>query len=43
VTQSNCIPEVVFESITSLDPGRIVLLGGLPALSAAVEDLTVCP
>lgn len=42
VTQPNCIPEPVFESITSLDPGRIVLLGGLPALSAAVEDLTVC-
>ena len=42
VSTAECIPESVYESIMDMNPGRIVLLGGLPSLGAGVEDLIMC-
>ena len=42
VSTVECIPESVYESIMDMNPGRIVLLGGLPSLGAGVEDLVMC-
>ncbi|MCU1376084.1 MAG: hypothetical protein JWO68_3370, partial [Actinomycetia bacterium] len=43
LVRGNCIPAVVNAEINRLAPGRIVLLGGVGALAAGVEDRTQCP
>ena len=42
ISQQQCIPTAIMDAITTLNPGRIVLLGGTPALSTRVEDLETC-
>ncbi|MGX5682001.1 cell wall-binding repeat-containing protein [Schumannella luteola] len=42
VSLGECIPQSVYESIMGMDPGRIVLLGGIPSLGLGVEDLDMC-
>ncbi len=42
ISQQQCIPTAIMDAITTLNPGRIVLLGGEPALSTRVEDLETC-
>ncbi len=42
LSDTTCIPQVVFESIVKLDPSKIVLLGGTATLTKTVAELTVC-
>ncbi|MDH6180305.1 putative cell wall-binding protein [Microbacteriaceae bacterium SG_E_30_P1] len=42
VVRPNCVPQAVLNSISSLAPTNIVLLGGPATLTPAVEDLTPC-
>lgn len=42
IVPQNCVPHRVLDDIERLQPQRVVLLGGLGALSQAVEQLTPC-
>ncbi len=42
VIPRTCVPDAVLDEIDRLGASNVVLLGGLPALSAAVESLTPC-
>ncbi|MBB5633915.1 putative cell wall-binding protein [Cryobacterium mesophilum] len=42
LTPGTCVPQQVLDDINTLDPLRVVLLGGTGVLSLAVEALTPC-
>jgi hypothetical protein len=43
LSRQGCVPQVTRDELTRLAVGRVTLLGGTGALSAAVGTLTVCP
>lgn len=42
LTRPNCVPSVVIDEIESLDPDRVVLLGGSNALGSSINSYREC-
>lgn len=43
ITRTACVPDVVLDQVTRLDPATLVVLGGTAAVSDAAAGLTRCP